>query len=60
MQNQKSSNALQRLSLSDQIKNEKETVDYLADWSVKYAKQIATFNEMVEKDGLWSDQARLF
>jgi hypothetical protein len=37
-----------------------ETALYMANWSVKYADQIATINEMVEKEGIWSDGLRLF
>jgi hypothetical protein len=33
---------------------------YISGWAVKYAPQIKAHNEMVEKDGLWSDDLRLF
>jgi hypothetical protein len=37
-----------------------ERAEYMADWAKKYADQITNLNEMVEKEGLWSDELRLF
>jgi post-segregation antitoxin (ccd killing protein) len=39
---------------------DEEKAAYTADWAKKYADQITNLNEMVEKEGLWSDELRLF
>ncbi len=56
--NQNSDGAGPRFEVS-QTQSE-ENAAYLENWSVKYAVQVAAHNEMVERDGLWSDELRLF
>jgi post-segregation antitoxin (ccd killing protein) len=56
--NQPPDDATQRLAPS--ATQSEESKAYFENWSVKYAEQIAACNEMIERDGLWSDGLRMF
>jgi hypothetical protein len=39
---------------------EATAADWWVAWTQEHREQLETYNRMVEKDGLWSDDGRLF